>query len=225
MTENRPTEPRIIANDYRSLLGEEAWINLHPHIRHRFSLEYLHQPVTYTGIMDVVYLSPAGKLLAQVCRLIGTPLALHSASDVQMRVDVYPDTKRGGIAWARHYLYRDFKPDRVVSTKRIYPVRGLVELVGAGFGMYLSVSVVDRAIVFRSSGYFWRLGKMKITLPDFLSPGNTTVMQKAFDDGRFQFTLDVDHPLLGKVCQQRGIFSELIPLKLKGPLIFNRPPL
>ena len=214
MTENRPAELRIVANDYRSLLGEDAWNNLHPHIRHRFSLEYLHQSVTYTGIMNVVYLSPAGKLLAQVCRLIGTPLALHSASDVKMRVDVYPDTKRGGIAWERYYLYRDFKPDRVVSTKRIYPVRGLVELVGAGFGMYLSVSVVDRAIVFRSSSYFWQLGKLRIALPDFLSPGNTTVMQKAFDDGRFQFTLDVDHPLLGKVCQQRGMFSELIPLEL-----------
>lgn len=212
MTENRPAESRIISNDYRSLLGEEAWDNLHPHIRHRFSLEYLLQPVTYTGIMDLVYLSPAGKLLAQVCRLAGTPLALHSASDVQMRVDVYADAKRGGIAWERHYLYRDFKADRVVSTKRIYPVRGLVELIGAGFGMYLSVSVQDRAIVFRSCGYFWQLGKLRITLPDSVSPGNTTVRQRAFDDGRFQFTLDVDHPLLGKICQQRGVFSELIPL-------------
>lgn len=208
MTENRRTEPRIIENDYRSLLGEAAWQNLHAHIRHRFSLEYLHRPVTYTGVMELVYLSAAGKLLAQVCRLIGTPLALHSANDVQMRVDVYADEKRGGIAWERHYLYRDFRPDRVVSTKRIYPARGLVELVGGGFGMYLLVSVVDKAIVFRSSGYFWQLGKSRITLPSFLSPGNTTVMQKAFDDGRFQFTLDVDHPLLGKVCQQRGIFSE-----------------
>jgi len=208
MTEIRKTASRIVDNDYRSLLGEVAWYDLHPHIQHRFSLDYLHRPVTYAGVMERVYLSPAGKLLAQLCRLIGTPLALHSARDVQMRVDVYADEKRGGIAWERHYLYRDFRPDRVISTKRIYPALGLVELIGGGFGMYLAISVLDRAIVFQSDRYFWQIGKTRITLPGLLSPGTTTVMQKAFDDGRFQFTLDVDHSLLGKVCQQRGIFAE-----------------
>ena len=208
MTENRPAEARIVDNDYRSLLGESTWNDLHPHIRHRFSLEYLHRPVTYTGVMERVYLSPAGKLLAQLCRLIGTPLALHSATDVQMHVDVYPDEKRGGIVWERHYLYRHSRPDRVISTKRIYPTCGLVELVGGGFGMYLAISVLDKAIVFRSSEYFWQIGKSRITLPTFMSPGTTTVVQKAFDDGRFQFTLDVDHFLFGKVCQQHGIFTE-----------------
>lgn len=213
MTHNRPPEARISANDYRSLLGEAAWQRLHPHIRDRFSLAYLQWPVSYTGVMELVYLSPAGKLLAQLCRLIGTPLALRSASDVPMRVDVYPDRKRGGIAWERHYCYRDFKPDRVLSTKRIYPALGLVELIGAGFGMYLSISEREKAILFHSRGYFWQIGDTRIALPGFLSPGDTSVMQKAFDDGSFEFTLDVDHPLLGKVCQQRGKFHEsLAPL-------------
>ena len=147
-------------------------------------------------------------LLAQICRLIGTPLALHSDRDVSMRVDVHPDPLRGGVAWERHYLYRRYRSDQVVSTKRIDADAGLVELVGAGFGMYLALSTCQGAVEFRSRGYFWQLGKRRFPLPRLLTPGNTTVTQKALDDGRFEFTLDVDHPLLGKICRQHGVFQQ-----------------
>ena len=208
MTENRPPDPRITTSDYRTLLGEAAWSALHPDIRDRFSLQHLQDPVTYEGKMTEVRLSFAGRLLAQLGRLIGTPLATRQGHDIPTRVDVYPDRRRGGIAWDRHYQYPMARHERVISTKRICPQQGLVELIGGGFGMALAVRAEDRAIVFRSHGYFWQLGDFRFRLPSLLSPGETTVQQKALDRGLFEFTLDVVHPWLGRICYQRGIFRE-----------------
>ncbi len=208
MSKNPPPLPLITGVDYRSLIGEHGWNRLHRDIRQRFCLENAHRRVVYGGVMDRVYLSPAGKLLAQLCRLIGKPLVLHNADDVPMEVKVYPDAKLGGMTWDRYYNYRDRQPDRVRSTKCIRPYLGLIEVVGFGFGMHLEVYEQGGAIVFESKSFFWQLGNLRIGIPPLLTPGKTIVRQKALENRRFEFTLDVRHPLLGQVFYQVGEFAE-----------------
>lgn len=217
MTENRSELGRLVATDYRSLIGERGWRRLHPDIQRRFSLRNAHRSVTYRGFMSEIYLSPAGLLLAQLCRLIGTPLALYPGNDLPMLVEVYPDFKFGGMKWKRNYLYpgRNHKP--VVSTKCIRPNAGLVEIVGSGFGMYLSVYEKDQALLFESKGYFWQSGNFVCEIPALLTPGKTIVTQRALSDGKFEFSLDVMHPLLGQVYRQVGVFEEMDNAILMSP--------
>ncbi len=205
MTNNPPKfDSKLIG--YRNLMSQDDWSKLHPSIQKRFSNK-LYEPVVYQGEMKEVYLSFSGKLLAQSCRLIGSPLALHSEKNVPIKVKVYPNKQLGGMTWDRFYHYKHSPMNRVKSTKYINSKGKLVEMVGYGFGMELDVYEQSHAIVFESSRFFWKIGNFQLTIPDWLSPGKTIVSQRALDKHRFEFRLDVTHRFLGKVFKQIGVFE------------------
>lgn len=209
MTKNREKPFFDIPCTYQSLLGDKSWERLHSDIQKRFSTSYAHRSVTYRGVMQEIYLSVTGKLLAQVCRLIGTPLALYSSgNDIPVEVKVYPDTKLRGMTWDRFYLYPGKKVNRVKSTKCIQKNNSLIEVLGSGFGMYLKAYERDRAIHFESVKFFFQMGTVRIPIPDLLTPGKTLVSQSVKRDGSFEFRLEVVHPLLGLVFKQCGDFRE-----------------
>ncbi len=193
---------------YRALLGERAWRRLHPDIRKRFAHDQAQSSVRYVGIMEEVGMSTAGFFLAHACRLIGTPLALYRGKNVATQVDVSPNTALNGMTWDRLYQFANKSPNRVTSTKCIQADTGLVEVVGCGFGMYLRITEDDGAIAFESTGFFCQLNGVKIQLPDWISPGRTTVKQTALDHESFRFDLEVEHPLLGRMFWQTGVFKE-----------------
>ena len=192
--------------DYRGLLGEQYWQRLHPAIKLRFAHKN-QQETVYKGEMKQVYASFAGKILAQICRLIGTPLALYSGKNVPVEVKVYPNKKVGGMVWDRFYQFPNKTVNRVKSTKCILGPKQLVEMVGGGFGMKLKVYVKNSALYFESTQFFWQCGGFTIFIPDILSPGKTFVSQEALNDSQFRFRLEVNHCLLGKMFQQVGIFE------------------
>ncbi len=191
---------------YRFLIGEKGWGNLHPDIKKRFS-EQVNHSVVYKGMMSEIYLSFAGKLLAQVCRLIGTPLALYNGKNIPIEVKVYENRELRGMTWDRFYHYSNKVTNRIKSTKVIAKNGGLVEIVGYGFGMALNVYEKQGALFFESTQFFLKLGKLKINIPDILSPGKTIVSQKALNESQFQFSLDVTHSWLGKIFKQIGVFE------------------
>jgi hypothetical protein len=209
MTGNLEISDLNLPPNYCSLLGSRAWERLHPDIQMRFSPEHAHRSVTYRGVMEQIYLSFAGKLLAHLCRLIGTPLALYSGTDIPIDVNVYPDKTLQGMTWDRYYHYPDKKLNRVKSTKCIQKDNRLIEVVGFGFGMYLNVYEKGRAIHFESTRYFFQLGRLRVPLPGLLTPGKTLVRQAVMTDGSFEFRLSVVHPLLGLVFEQCGYFREV----------------
>lgn len=216
MTGNPPNKVNIApsgsinAANYESLLGRSAWLRLHPDIRSRFCDSHAHLTVLYRGVMRQVFMSFAGRLLAHLCRLIGTPLALYNGHDVPIDVHVYADTNVGGMTWDRYYFFRNRKVNRVKSTKCITADTGLMEIVGSGFGMFLTVSEQNGALCFESTRFFFSIGNKKITIPHLFTPGKTTVKQTVLANGRFRFTLTVNHPLLGLVFYQDGEFSEVV---------------
>ena len=113
------------------------------------------------------------------------------------------------MTWDRFYAFKNKAVNRVKSTKCIRKNKGLVELVGFGFGMELKVSEKNGGIYFESQRFFWEHGGIKLTIPELLSPGKTIVSQKALANKCFEFRLDVTHPLLGKVFKQVGEFKAL----------------
>jgi len=203
---NNPPNMNNELSGYQNLLSKGEWSNLHPAIQRRFSIQ-LHNCITYQGEMKEVYLSFTGKLLAQCCRLIGAPLALHCGKNIPIVVNVYPNKKLNGMTWDRLYRYEKSPVNRVKSTKCVLKNIGLVEMVRFGFGMELNVYEEHHAIVFESKRFFWKFRNIKINIPDWLSPGKTVVSQRALDDRRFEFRLDVEHPILGQVFKQVGVFE------------------
>lgn len=81
--------------------------------------------------------------------------------------------------------------------------------MGGGIGMALEVSVESHALVFRSTGYYWRCGLVLLRIPGWLTPGRTEVRHREERDGRFSFTLSVTHPWFGQIIHQLATFRDI----------------
>lgn len=198
----------------RALLGLTAWSRLTPAIRQRFdAMHDAAQTTHYIGTMTEVRASRAGRLLANVCRLFGTPLAPFTGRNVPVHVAVYDDERLGGTVWARTYYFAAHYPVTVSSAKRAERAGGnrpqdeLVECLPAGLAMRLRVFERDGALHFLSNGYLWRGFGLRIALPSWLTPGRTHVVHEDLGDGYFRFALWLTHPWLGELIHQDGRFE------------------
>ena len=192
--------------DFQRLLGPTAWAALPAAVQARFGLHADSYRCCYDGQM-VVRASPAGWLLAQLCRLIGTPLAPWTGEAVPTGVDVWLD-EEGALVWDRLYRFIGHPPVLVSSRKTASEGGGLLEVVRGGFGMALDVSVEDGALHFRSSRYFVSLGRRRLTIPALITPGQAHVIHRDEGGGRFRFTLSFHHPLLRRTFYQDGMFAD-----------------
>lgn len=189
--------------DVRKLLGEAAWLSLPAATRARFAE---HAGDTgYSGSFETVRASLAGKLLAALCRLIGTPVAPFTGENVPATVHVVA-TRDGGMAWQRIYQFPGREPCFVESIKRLSREGTLIEALPAGLRMALDVYARDGVLHFVSNAYYFDIGPLRIVLPDWLPPGVTHVEHIDLGGGAFRFTMRVRHRWLGEVFYQTGCF-------------------
>ena len=194
--------------DFERLLGPSAWSRLTADIRRRFKAKpRAGEAFSYFGTMGIVACSTAGQLLAQLYRLIGTPLPPYRGDQVPVTIRLYRDRAGGGIVWERRYALARRCPLKVCSTKTLDRDGGLLECIGGGFGMRLRLFERDCALHFLSTGYFCRLGPLKIPIPLLLTPGRTHVIHSDLGGGRFRFTMSIVHPVLGTTFFQDGSFA------------------
>jgi len=193
--------------DFRAILGEAQWARLAAAVQARFCLAAGRTPHSYGGSM-IVRANLAGMLIAQACRLIGTPLAPGRGEGVGVSVEVRPDRK-GGLVWDRTYRFAGHTPVKVSSTKIMDGEGRLMEVVRCGLGMRLALSVRAGALHFRSVGYFLPLFGMRLAIPLWLTPGRALITHQDAGAGWFRFTLSFRHPLFGETLFQTGLFREV----------------
>jgi Domain of unknown function (DUF4166) len=194
------------------LLGDVAWRRLPPAVRTRFGEPV--QKVDYVGEFDVVRASIIGRVIALLCKAIGTPVVPRTGLRVPAIIHVGPVDR--GASWLREYRWPNGHAYRVHSTKVIGADGTLTEELPAGLRMPLSVYQRRGVLHFVSQGYYfefripWGSGQsratLKIPLPLWLSPGTTHVEHADESNGWFRFTMTVTHPLLGEVFYQTGRF-------------------
>jgi hypothetical protein len=194
---------------FRGLLSPEDWGRLPVAVWRRFSKRLAGgKTVVYAGEVEESFHSRAGWWLAQLTRLIGGPLPTGTESCVPMIVTVTEDVASGGQIWTRICARGDGFPQVIHSAKRFMGPTGLEEYIGCGIGMALRLSVEHEGLFFRSAGYFLCIGKLRLRLPDWLTPGELTVSHTDLGGGLFRFTLDVIHPRLGVLIRQSAVFAE-----------------
>jgi hypothetical protein len=197
---------------FRALLRDNAWFALPAASRARFSKRLATgDTAVYVGRVTEIAMSRAGRLLVRVARLIGGPFPTSMDTGVASVVTVTENAATGGQTWTRLYARRKGVPQIIHSTKLFAGPTGLEEHVGGGVGMRLKVRVEDGNLVFHSRDYFLSLGKLRLAIPRWLTPGALTVTHSDMGDGWFAFTLDVQHPLLGTLIHQRVVFRESKP--------------
>ena len=62
--------------------------------------------------------------------------------------------------------------------------------------------------MFRSGRYFVGVGRWRVTLPAWATPGALTVRHIQESDDRFTFSLEVVHPRLGLLIRQVAAFRD-----------------
>ena len=164
--------------------------------------------VTYVGTIVESRRTRCGRLLADLCSLIGGPLPRHDDIGVPAVVTVTEDGASGGQFWTRLYGCRRGFPQVIHSSKRFCGSTGLEEYLGRGFGIALTVSADGEALHFHSDHYFFAIGRLRLRLPRWLAPGALTISHVDRGDGRFAFVLTLSHPLFGELIRQTGVFRE-----------------
>lgn len=207
----RPNRGVAADESYQEILGAESWNRLKPEVRQRFSAKPKRgKAIRYAGTMQRVELSWTGWLFAQVCRLIGSPLAPWRGIDVPMTIELIPDGKLHGVAWKRTYQFFPSKSFTVRSTKCKGENGEFIEHIGSGFSMRLRLSEKDGSLIFTSVAYELAMLNRIFRIPALLTPGVTTVTHEQLTGDRFRFTLSVDHPVLGRTVYQDGEFYSAV---------------
>ena len=194
---------------FRALLSDEDWGRLPLAIWRRFSRRFADgKTVVYVGEVEQAQFNRLGWWLAQLARLIGGPLPTASDTGVPAVVTVTEDAASGGQIWTRIYARRSGFPQVIHSAKRFSGPTGLEEYVGFGIAMALEIRVDGQALQFRSVGYVLEIGRIRLTLPEWLTPGVLTVTHTDLGDDQFRFTLEIIHPRFGRLIHQSAVFRE-----------------
>jgi len=197
---------------FRALLPDDDWKRLPPATRQRFSKRLADgHTAIYVGEVIEISFNRIGWWLAQIARLIGGPLPTSTDTHVPSIVTVTEDAATSGQIWTRIYARRNGFPQVIHSSKRFAGPTGLEEYLGFGVGMALRIVVDGEALLFRSAGYFVQVGRLKFSLPAFLTPGALTVTHADLGGGEFQFALEILHPRFGMLVRQSAVFREATP--------------
>jgi hypothetical protein len=208
--------PRRREPGLRGVLGEPAWQRLPAAVRARFGEPP--RAAEYAGAFDIVEASLAGRALALLCRLLGTPVVPRTGLHVPAIVHVGP--AGSGVRWTRQYRWPDARTSLVCSTKVIAADGTLLEKLPARLCMELAVREDRGALHFVSRRYYfdlplpWKVRPnatpgLRLVLPWWLSPGTVHVVHEDEAGGWFRFTMIVTHPVLGRLFHQTGRFHAL----------------
>ena len=194
--------------DVREVIGGAAFARLPEMVQARFGRHGPHHaPIVYRGMMEKVEASRLGRLIAFAARLIGNPVVVARGRNVPCTVTLYPDDKLGGTVWHRCYGFADGH-EVAATTKRRGDDGGAIESFSGLFGMPLDIREVTGELHFITDSYFAEWRGWRLTLPRWLSPGRLTVVHRDEEDGWFRFIMTLEHPLLGVLLHQDGVFYD-----------------
>jgi len=182
---------------FRKLLGTKDWNALPAAVRARFSKRVKGgQSTIYKGYVVKTEVNRAGRILANALRLIGAPLPLDSQNEnAPAVVTVSEDVDYKGQFWSRQYGSAHGFPQIIQSSKQFSGPTGLEEYIG-------------EALAFYSDRYFLRLMGRRLILPKWLSKLALRVGHADHGEGWFEFSLELEHPWLGKLMDQRAMFQD-----------------
>lgn len=201
---------------FRSLLNHTDWNALPAAVRARFSKRVKGGESTiYKGYVAQTEMNRAGRIFANLARLIGAPLPCDRHNEnAPAIVTVTEDADYQGQFWSRQYGAEHGFPQIIQSSKQFSGPTGLEEYIGPynhlGIGMTLRLAVEDEALAFYSERYFLRVMGRRIWLPKGLSALALRIGHADHGDGWFEFSLELEHPWFGKLMDQRVMFRDAL---------------
>lgn len=195
---------------FKKILGPE-WRKLHIDIQRRFNKNPAPgKPLNYTGSLSELYCSRIGKLLGFITTpMIQGALIPYSDADFPVDIQVYSRADSTAIFKQRIYRLHGRKPIQFTSFMQESSNGEVLEYVGMGLGMKLTIHAKDGNLHFASDGYFWELFGLRIPLPGLLTPGKTILCHQNENPNQFNIRIEIRHALFGTTFRQAGVFREV----------------
>ena len=191
---------------FKQILGNQ-WNNLGEVIqKHYFLRPYSNDHICVTGVMTEINHSFPAKLLIPFGMLFGA-LVPYKGREIPIEVYYHTKNENSNIYWDRVFMFPGKRPYHFRSFMQPAKNNEVVEFVRFGVGMRLKVTAEQGALVFRNSGYIWKVANISIPIPLHLILGTAYVEERPIDSTRFSMKMELAHPLFGKLFQYRGEFS------------------
>lgn len=159
------------------------------------------------GIMDEVYHSPVAKLFLLPGRIFGA-LVPYKGINIPTEVKNWTTTEnKAAMFWYRTLTFPNKAPVIFRSRMEYIKEDEIIEYVRFGMGIRMAMSEKDGALVFKSIGYVWKIGGIRIPIPTWAILGDAEIIEKAMSDNRFYIDFNMIHPLFGKTFSYSGIYS------------------
>lgn len=179
-------------------LGDD-WNRLPPALQ----AHYRFGTTTDTGHMDIEYprfmqpylsvLRHAGALVDRSGRRVPTVVEKSVVGERQY--------------WRRTITYPN---GQVVHFNSFWVAAGgnqVIEFVNPMLGLQMAAYVEDGRLHYRGVGFVVKLGRWRLSIPEWLVLGRTTIVEEAVDETHFVMDFRLTHPLFGQVFRYAGKFE------------------
>lgn len=163
--------------------------------------------MTIKGVMDEVYHSPIAKLFLLPGRIFGA-LVPYKGKNIPTEVKNWTTRdNNAAMFWHRTLEFPNKAP--VIFKSRMEYVKDdeIIEYVRYGMGIRMRMFVKDSALIFKSIGYIWKIGRIKIPIPTWAILGNAEIIERAISDDEFYIDFNMIHPLFGRTFSYSGVYS------------------
>lgn len=178
------------------VLGSE-WENLHPAIRRHYNIhpdgEHKRR---LNGEMSKVFHSFWVKHYILIGRLFGA-LVPFRGEKIPVEVYNYCNANSNQLRWRRQFYFPDRKSYPFDSYMEHFGDNEIVEFVRFGLGLRMKLSVDSGALCYTTAGYLWRIGSLRLSLPDWLFFESGTITEEGIDNEQIKLDFTLVHPLFG----------------------------
>ena len=191
---------------FKTVLGSD-WEKLGNVVqKHYFLRPFSDDYICVNGVMSEVNHSLLAKLLLPLGLLFGA-IVPYRATNVPIEVHYNACKDNSNIYWDRVFKFSDSRHFHFKSHMVQVKDNEVIEFVRFGVGLRLRVTAEDGAMVFRDTGYLWRLFGLNIPFPGSWLLGHAYVEERPIDDEHFSMKMEITHPWFGTLFVYRGRFT------------------
>lgn len=111
------------------------------------------------------------------------------------------------VHWRRRITYPD---GHVAAFDSEWVAAGdgeLIEYVNPLLGLRMAVSVDGQRLKYRGICYVLRLGRLQLSIPNWMALGRVDIDEVALDASRYEMDFRLQHPLFGQIFRYSGTFT------------------
>jgi|AntRauTorcE11897_2_1112592.scaffolds.fasta_scaffold00112_9 hypothetical protein len=190
---------------FKNIFAED-WDILPPVIKkHYANRPYSSDIVIIKGTLDVMCKGPVKWLSPLLWMMRGIPP--HNEQNVPVTVTFRSEPESKAFVFDRDFDFKTRKPYHFKSHMLQVEGNEVVEIMPFGIGWRMNYLWQDNKVILKHKGYVLHLFGHFMPLPLTVLIGKGYAEERAVDDNTFEMSMQIMHPVWGKIYGYKGRFS------------------